>query len=175
MNKYAVQLRYEFPPGSEPTREQVERIARQWVATGKTPDGVRLKPVYWGKKSPRNLRAWLGKNNFYFGCPGIVKRYADPAITMCDYDHGRPPTMPDIWRVAARLDIKPVWVEYDRTRRGWHLTIKWNRKFKPAETIALQSILGSDPGRETFNLLRVLSGKAERNRRWNLLFERKLA
>lgn len=57
--------------------------------------------------------------------------------------------------------------------------MRLGRKITPFCIVALQSILGSDPGRESLNLMRLL--QIERHgadrfsaARWNLMFERKL-
>jgi hypothetical protein len=41
-----------------------------------------------------------------------------------------------------------------RTRRGYHVELFAQCKIEPAQMVALQSILGSDYRRETFNLFR---------------------
>lgn len=106
------------------------------------------------------------------GEAGIVKQYAEVDLTMCDYDSDYRPSFVLVVRIARMLGIWPLWWREDKTRRGWHLLIKWNRDFQPAELVALQCVLGSDVQRETYNLARVMSGKT--SKRWNLLFERKL-
>lgn len=76
-----------------------------------------------------------------------------------------------------RLDNAPQLVRIDRTARGWHVTIELERDVTALELVAMQAILGSDPRRETFNLVRV------RNladvppcweERWNVLYSAKL-
>lgn len=167
-------MRYEFSgvrPKGISEREMVNRLWQRWITTGKTAPGVRISAIDWHGRPI----GWRDLSAHHVGCPGRVKRYAQPDITMLDFDTpDYAATLPRIWRVAGYLGIKPLWVEYDRTNRGWHVTIQWSRKFKPAETVALQAILGSDSSREMFNLARVLSGKAAKNPRWNLLFEYKL-
>ena len=46
-------------------------------------------------------------------------------------------------------------VRYDRTARGWHVVVGVRRRLSPAIVVAAQAILGSDPKREAFNLMRV--------------------
>ena len=170
--KFLTQLRFRFK-GIRPTRALIENMGRYWLETGKTPPGVTIEPIAWTKTPPADLRAHLKERGVQFATPGIVKRYGEPCLTLCDYDDDDPVTMATITRVAHIIGAKPEWVEYDRTNRGWHVVICWDRTFKPAEITALQAILGSDPWREMYNLSRVLSGKT-RSRRWNLLFEEKL-
>lgn len=175
-NPPLIQLRFEFPKsGPRPTRDMVEEAGRDWIKTGKTKNGIRITPICWSKNGPKNVRQWLARRkDTIFGCPGIVKQYALPGLTMCDYDTSRPPALRRFWRLARTLGLRAAWVEYNRTRRGWHVLVMWNRILSPAETVAIQSILGSDQRREAFNLSRVLSGKADSNERWNLLFQFKL-
>lgn len=66
-----------------------------------------------------------------------------------------------------------------RTKRGWHVELYSNLYLKPAESVALQAILGSDFKREAFNLFRAhrLSLAPAFWRalpRWNILHARKL-
>jgi hypothetical protein len=51
--------------------------------------------------------------------------------------------------------------------------IAWDRLLSPAETVAIQTALGSDYRRETYNLARVLAGGGD-DPRWNLLFDFKI-
>jgi hypothetical protein len=69
--------------------------------------------------------------------------------------------------------VKPKWINYSRTRRGWHVEIGLNKRIGPLEIVALQAVLGSDPRRECLNLMRVMNGGAV-DRRWNILYSRKL-
>lgn len=166
------QLQYRIPAGLEFTQEDLTRWRRQYAYGGKPDSGVRVRATNWDKNgSPRR---WLREHpEAEPPHSGIVRRYANPKQTFCDFDTARHVgTIKNIFRVARCLGIKPRWIEYTRTKRGWHVVIEWNRKFKPIETVALQAVLGSDPIREMFNLTRVLSGV--RGRRWNLLFKSKV-
>lgn len=64
-------------------------------------------------------------------------------------------------------------IRQDKTRRGWHVVIEVRRRLAPKTVVALQAILGSDPRRELFNLVRVL-GLARHSmfwrERWNVLY-----
>lgn len=69
-------------------------------------------------------------------------------------------------------------MRYDRTKRGWHVVIEWDRAFPPVALVALQAILGSDSRREALNFMRALSLDGCRDRqcflRFNLLFSHKV-
>ena len=106
-----------------------------------------------------------------------VEEHAAPNRTLCDYDGDLPKDIADrVHSLARMLDARVEWMRIDRTARGWHLVVEWNRDFEPAQTIALQAILGSDPKREALNLWRVLSGiRTEGQKKcWNILYRRKL-
>lgn len=99
-------------------------------------------------------------------------------MTFCDYDEPTAPHLRPMYVVARLCGLVPKWVEYYRTRRGWHVTIQWSRKLEPLAIVALQAVLGSDPRRESLNLMRVLN-KADikhggKQNKWNLLYSRKL-
>lgn len=105
-----------------------------------------------------------------------MKEWSDDKTVMCDFDTPRPPSLWEVNRVFHILDIKPRWMRYDRTRRGWHLVIRLPRPLQKPALVALQAILGSDPRRETLNLMRALSVRWDRfnSQRWNVLFREKL-
>ncbi len=93
---------------------------------------------------------------------------------MCDYDRvGGLPSSLEVLKLARRLGMRVKLIEDHRTARGWHRTVWWHHRFQPAEIVAIQLLLGSDPGREGYNLMRLLAG-ATTSKRWNLLFEYKL-
>lgn len=167
------QIRFRIRNRRKPTRDLIEKLGRYWLATGETPPGVTIEPMVWDGRGPEEAREYLRSRRVLFGCPGVVKQYADPRVTMCDFDTRKAPDLKRFWRVAHTINARPELIRYDRTRRGWHVLIRWDRKFSPAEIVALQAMFGSDPAREMFNLARVLSGGARSNR-WNLLFEEKL-
>lgn len=162
------QLRYRFK--RRPTKADVDAARAAWLK-GVRLSGVQVTPITWAR-TPHDARAALAGGG-YVGRAGLVKYYARADRTLCDYDTRKPPSLWLVWRVARMMAIEPLTVEYNRTRRGWHVIIVWNRSFKPLEIVALQFAMASDPKRETFNLARVLSGKA-RNRRWNILFTSKV-
>lgn len=73
------------------------------------------------------------------------------------------------------LHINPTWIRHDRTKRGWHVSVRLSKSLSPAEIVALQAVLGSDPRRESLNLMRVIFQRWERApQRWNLLYREKL-
>lgn len=177
MRNLQLHLRYTGAAANGLTRAAHHAIVDAWIATGKLPRGVQIEATDWGSgKTTEQVRRTLQVGSMSAaGCPGIVRRYHSPGVTMADYDHRQPPPkLPALWAIAGKLGLKPEWCEYHKTARGWHLTVQWNRKLGPGETVALQLLLGSDPDRELFNLSRLLRGGG-RSKRWNLLFERKLA
>jgi hypothetical protein len=159
----------------KPTRETLRELARQWLDTGKQRSGVRCSATLWGKPSQRrHIRTALKGRTLANICPGIVSHYADESMTLCDYDTPKAPKLAQVWKVAQSLGLVPLAVEYQASRRGWHLAVTWNREFIPAEIVAIQLLLDSDHKREKFNLRRVLSGGAEDSKHWNILFHKKL-
>jgi hypothetical protein len=106
-----------------------------------------------------------------------MKEFSAPDTVMLDIDHRRQaPALDELYKVFHVLQITPEWIRQDKTRHGWHVVIKLPRRLHKLALVALQAILGSDPRRETLNLMRALSigmtGFAAE--RWNILFERKL-
>lgn len=79
-----------------------------------------------------------------------------------------------VW-TCKTLRLTLVAVRYDRTRRGWHVVIGVVEYIDPTVTVAIQAILGSDPHRETYNLVRaqlVPNLPAFWRARWNVLYSR---
>lgn len=63
-------------------------------------------------------------------------------------------------------------IRYDKTRRGWHVTVAINKKISPALIVAAQACLGSDLKREAFNLMRVQQlPRGYFRARWNVLYQ----
>lgn len=107
----------------------------------------------------------------------VVKETARADTTLCDYDGPMPRDICErVWRLAGILEARPRWIRQDRSKRGWHLIVRWNRQFTPAELTAMQAILGSDPAREALNLRRTLAGvdTPEQKKFWNILYQNKL-
>lgn len=99
-------------------------------------------------------------------------------ILKLDTDRSRPAPLWRLWWVLRLMGLRASWVEYARTKRGWHTVVAipgpW---LLPYEVVALQAVMGSDRNREAFNLARarlVQAGIAPRSWRYNVLFERKL-
>lgn len=107
---------------------------------------------------------------------GQIKEQTCHSRTFCDYDHAEAPHLLPFFSVARIVGLRPRWVRYDKTRRGWHVVIQWNRIMSDSELVALQFALGSDYKRETLNLMRVMARPSNRAQRcrWNILYERKL-
>ncbi len=81
--------------------------------------------------------------------------------------------------MLRKLGLRPAFIEYFRTRKGWHVWIRLRRGLDRGERVALQALLGSDPRREELNLMRVIGIRrngirGEWSERWNLLFRHKL-
>lgn len=103
------------------------------------------------------------------------------AIVKLDLD--RPALPRDIYRRIVNrlrwLRLRPTLIVFRRTARGWHCKVQLSRPVAPIALVAIQAILGSDPNRETFNLvrarqLRAVPGSVRAPRYWNLLFLSKL-
>jgi hypothetical protein len=110
---------------------------------------------------------------------GIVQETARANVLMLDFDFRRVPRVRPLWSVLRVVGLRPTWIRTDRTRRGWHVIIGLTSRLQPAETVALQAILGSDDRREALNLMRVIAIRknppaAFWKNRWNLLFSSKL-
>ena len=106
-----------------------------------------------------------------------MEEFAEADKTLCDYDGAMPRNIAQrVFALAGMIGAKPLWIRQDRTRRGWHLIVKWDQEFTPAELTAIQAILGSDPNREALNLSRVRAGieTAGQQRCWNILYRRKV-
>jgi hypothetical protein len=156
----------------KPDKASIGKMLTKWVADGTVPKGIKLTATEWGRGelTGARRRSLTGQAT---RVAGIVKRYHRAGVTLCDYDHADPPTLSILWALAGRLKLRPLWVEYDRTERGWHVIVEWHRTLTPGETVALQLLMGSDPDRECYNLARLIAG-AGKTKRFNLLFERKL-
>jgi hypothetical protein len=163
------QMHYRFR-GRKPTREHVELAREYYRMTGRAPKGVRMRIIRFGAEG----RDKWAQNVAGRGCPGIVDRYHEPGVLLCDYDTVRPPKYMDRLRMIARVTGARVrWVEISRTRKGWHVAARWNRRWTPLETLALQAIMGSDWRRESMGFARLLHASAP-GKHWNLLFAEKL-
>lgn len=97
-------------------------------------------------------------------------------LIKCDYDGELPDDL--YYRITWTFGLLRLAVEgvsIDRTRRGYHVVILVARRVSAHRVVAIQAILGSDPQREAFNLVRA-SGlhKIPPDQRgwWNVLYKR---
>jgi len=98
---------------------------------------------------------------------------------MLDFDRRRTPRLRYLFVGLRLLGLHVRWMRDDRTVKGWHRTICLEESLSPSELVALQAVLGSDPRRENLNLMRVLRTRHNgftrfQERRWNILYSRKL-
>jgi hypothetical protein len=161
------------------TRADMRAAIQYWLDTGKQKPGLKVSATVWkeGYSSPtplRQVRREMRGCKLTYICPGLVSHYAEPNRTLCDYDTQRAPNLKRVWSVAQQLGIVPLAVEYQKSKRGWHLAVTWNRDFSPAEIVAIQLLLGSDRYREMFNLARILSRVVDTRKCANILFLKKL-
>jgi hypothetical protein len=99
-----------------------------------------------------------------------------------DFDGHLPSDLVDRVRALFRwVGGRAAVIEVRRSARGWHVVIhtraQWARA--PIAAVAAQAILGSDPKREMFNLMRALRLADapvfwRQEHRWNTLYARKL-
>jgi len=109
----------------------------------------------------------------------VLEHVAHCDMAYLDVDKRTAPRWTSIITTLRFLHMRPLWAEYQRTARGWHIRIALVRAIQPGELIALQVLLGSDVRREMSNLLRVLAIRRNSIRgwpasRWNILYRRKL-
>lgn len=77
-------------------------------------------------------------------------------VLKLDYDGAKlPPVEMRVAAMAVLLHLRVRGLHYARTRRGWHVVVTLAQRMAPAQIVACQAILGSDPMRELFNLARV--------------------
>ena len=87
----------------------------------------------------------------------------------------------EIYRVSSMIQVHLELKVVHPTARGFHAIVEaaWPdfKSIEPLETVCLQLLLGSDPKRETFNLLRAHNlgdAPAFWQDRWNVLYSEKL-
>ncbi len=173
-NQYQLRFR---GSGPIPSQRMLERWGRYWIFYGRQPAGVRIDAIDWTRPhtSPERTRLRLRDAGYvYFGCPGVVKAYWSPQWVMVDYDQPAPPELARFWDLAHLIQWRLEYVRYDRTVRGWHVIVEWEKRVRPIESIAMAALWGGDPIRESFNLARILGPDRGHNPRWNLLFEYKV-
>jgi hypothetical protein len=172
-----IQIRYRVPVNFRPTKSELDSWRLRWINGKPLPRGVLVEAIDWQDqyRTDDSIKEELRKKKKIRTVAGVVARYAADGITMCDYDRRVVNPEQRVFRVARLIRRAVEWMEFRKTARGWHLTIKWAGCFSPMETVAIQTILGSDPYREAFNFARVQFGVNVRIReRWNLLFKEKI-
>jgi hypothetical protein len=103
---------------------------------------------------------------------GIVKRRGAARTLLCDFDQQRRPPLGPLCATLKLLGVVPTGVAYERSTSGhWHVEIRTAFALTSGEQVATQMALGSDMGRERYNLARIICGA--RRDDWNLLFARK--
>lgn len=74
-----------------------------------------------------------------------------------------------IAEIALHLGLDVQSVEVAETRKGFHVKIIIRNDIKEYNIVTIQSLMGSDWLRETYNFIRV----AKREKKWNVLFSQK--
>lgn len=145
-----------------------------------------------GTKSPRRIPATSGNASGGFfqqhpssftrhGRWGVVNHVANARMLYLDVDRATSPKLPPLFAVARIIGVRPLWIEYRRSRRGWHVVICMRDRYSPAELVAMQALFGSDGRREALNLMRAIAirraGITSRfwGARFNILYRGKLA
>jgi len=114
---------------------------------------------------------------------GGARGAVDTRVTVLklDYDVVRLPMMiGKVGWLARLMRWRVTGLTYARTRRGWHVEIWIGQRICPRIQVAAQAILGSDPAREAFNLVRArklrrMDGWVRRGGfSWNVLYREKL-
>jgi hypothetical protein len=110
---------------------------------------------------------------------GILDEQFDQSRCYLDLDKVRAVRSLVLYSITRLIGLRIFSVRYEKTKRGWHIVIHHNARLSPAETVALQCVLGSDRKREALNLMRALAiarGKYSRFwvRRFNILYRGKL-
>lgn len=76
-------------------------------------------------------------------------------LLYCDYDRkAAPHVVAWITTCCKRWNWPIEAIRYDKTRRGWHVIVGIRKAIPFPLVIAAQAIFGSDPKRESFNLMR---------------------
>lgn len=172
-----------MPSITESTKGKIIPSPRRKSFVGGTPParGPRLVGAR-GTNRTRGQRSRNGCGSLTLTCSrfGVVKETADPRKILLDLDGNRAPNLRPVWAVCRLIGLRPLGYRLDRTRKGWHLVIWLSFALTPAETVAVQACMGSDPRREALNAMRVIAIRRNkiRNRfwlnRWNLLYAEKL-
>lgn len=100
----------------------------------------------------------------------------DNALLKLDLDRRRPPSIRRLRFLLGRAGYRlgALVMRRSPSGRGWHVWIETDpRPRHPAEVVALQSILGSDPTREAVTLYRGMAWQrtpAFAREWWNVLY-----
>jgi hypothetical protein len=122
----------------------------------------------------------FNKGELSLGKWGIVEEKSEYNKILLDFDTGRrTPMLSGVYVTLRALQLRAIWIRCDRTKKGWHVTIKINHRLECAEIVAIQAICRSDFKRETLNLMRVIAMRkygASKfwKKRWNILYSGKL-
>lgn len=134
-----------------------------------------------GKRLPGQFGGRFTTGDFRLERWGRLEKtgQSDAKNLYLDFDFTRAPKVRPILAVLRITDIRASWIEYIRTRRGWHITVRVRDELEPSYTVALQALMGSDNRRECLNLRRVRGMAHKRaskfwKKRWNILFSGKL-
>lgn len=94
-------------------------------------------------------------------------------LLYCDFDGPLPPRIQERVQMLCRLWQWPIEaIRLDRTRRGWHVVVAVRKRIAAPYIVAAQAIIGSDPMREAFNLMRVRKLRSCKTKYpWNVLYE----
>ena len=102
---------------------------------------------------------------------------------LLDFDNNHPGKMLDVERigyVARRLRLEFTDIKAYRTANGFHVYMKLKEKVHPITAVLIQSLMGSDYARETYNAIRVYNLLAYPGRYpeyawhvWNVLYKEK--
>lgn len=103
----------------------------------------------------------------------FIEREGWDANIKVDYDDNKNKILIKNIRSASaflkKKKLEVTKVKVSRTRKGYHLRIWLNKTIGPYTTLRIQSILGDDPERQKFNLIRV----RKKMNGWNVLFTEK--
>lgn len=158
------------------TKEKHRKVTRSGLCRGKV-DAFRK--TFNGQRSRSSQANQL--RDFQFNEVGVIDHVSDQRMAYIDVDDRYAPSIRQFYSVCRIVGVSPVWINYRRTKKGWHIIIRLRDRLRPAETIALQACCGSDLRREALNLMRIIAIRRTPitsrfwRRRWNILFREKLS
>lgn len=163
-------------------QERTCQAGKQILNSGKkaAPGPWRMMKLH-GKNSEASSKTKKQKSNKWtWGTVGIVGSYSKAKTLLLDFDMEKPrPRIATLQYCLRVIGLRAGWIRRRRTVHGWHVEIGINIALKPSEQVAAQACLGSDLRREAMNLRRSISMRFNPvspfwEKRWNLLYERKL-